>query len=99
MHGGEPLEALPQDLVLRLEARDDGLALVRHPLALPVLGGRVPLRLLHLVRLAQLKLIPRMYGTDLTRLFKQRYSGHATIVAKLSFTDMFKAIMNPSAQL
>jgi len=47
-------------------------------------------------RLARLRLIPRFFGQDFSRVFLQHYRGHVTIAPRLSILDQFGALSHPS---
>jgi hypothetical protein len=49
-------------------------------------------------QLAELGLLPKVFGQDLSGVFRQRYSGHITVVPKFRTSEMIglKAFMNPT---
>ncbi len=48
--------------------------------------------------LAELGLLPRVFGQDLSGIFKQKYSGHVTLTPKFRMSEMvgLKAFQNPT---
>ena len=64
-------------------------------------------RLMHLITqdirrrcttLADLGVIPRLFGQDINKVFSQKYSGNVNFVPALGLQDNFKAIMNPTVE-
>lgn len=49
-----------------------------------------------LVKLAKLRLIPRLFGVEIGSVVLQKYRGHITITPNLSVFDQFKALSHPS---
>lgn len=49
-------------------------------------------------QLKNMKLLPRLYGQEISGVFKQKYHGHITVVPELRWGDAFgiNAIVNPS---
>ena len=41
-------------------------------------------------RLSKLRLIPHIFGQDISKVFRQKYSGDVTIVPHISLFDNFK---------
>lgn len=49
-----------------------------------------------LVKLAKLRMIPRIFGAEMGAIFLQRYAGHVTLVPRMSLLDTFKALSHPT---
>jgi len=52
------------------------------------------------LKLSKLGLFPRIFGQDISKVFKQKYHGHLTLVPRFTTAQTFglKALVNPSVK-